>query len=136
MATSDNVVRAGLTPKHKDVQVLTNMLTYSYGPASSQVMQGQDYQSSKYTKLYDPPIDEFSVLRTVLPSGATESMQGVHGPSIVLVIEGDNIALENGNGDSFMISKGHVYFVAADVPLKLENRGQKEVVLFRAFCDA
>jgi len=27
MATSDNVVRAGLTPKFKDVDVLCNMLT-------------------------------------------------------------------------------------------------------------
>ena len=31
MATSDNVVRAGLTPKFKDVDVLCNMLTYNDG---------------------------------------------------------------------------------------------------------
>jgi mannose-6-phosphate isomerase len=28
MATSDNVIRAGLTPKYKDVQTLCSMLTY------------------------------------------------------------------------------------------------------------
>lgn len=28
MALSDNVVRAGLTPKHKDVLTLSTMLTY------------------------------------------------------------------------------------------------------------
>lgn len=28
MATSDNVVRAGLTPKYKDVQTLCSMLAY------------------------------------------------------------------------------------------------------------
>lgn len=28
MATSDNVVRAGLTPKNRDVQILCSMLTY------------------------------------------------------------------------------------------------------------
>lgn len=28
MATSDNVVRAGLTPKHRDVKTLCSMLTY------------------------------------------------------------------------------------------------------------
>ena len=28
MATSDNVVRAGLTPKKRDVETLCNMLTY------------------------------------------------------------------------------------------------------------
>lgn len=29
MATSDNVVRAGLTPKHRDVRTLCSMLTYN-----------------------------------------------------------------------------------------------------------
>lgn len=28
MATSDNVVRAGLTPKHRDIKTLCSMLTY------------------------------------------------------------------------------------------------------------
>jgi len=32
MASSDNVVRAGFTPKFKDVDYLTKMLTYSYAP--------------------------------------------------------------------------------------------------------
>ena len=30
MATSDNVVRAGLTPKYKDIQTLRSMLTYKH----------------------------------------------------------------------------------------------------------
>lgn len=32
MAASDNVVRAGLTPKHKDVPTLVRMLTWRTGP--------------------------------------------------------------------------------------------------------
>ncbi|KAL6191779.1 hypothetical protein ACLB2K_038168 [Fragaria x ananassa] len=31
MATSDNVVRAGLTPKHRDIESLCSMLTYRQG---------------------------------------------------------------------------------------------------------
>jgi mannose-6-phosphate isomerase len=34
MANSDNVVRAGLTGKYKDVQTLTRMLTYKTGDMS------------------------------------------------------------------------------------------------------
>ena len=34
MATSDNVVRAGFTPKFKDVPTLVEMLTYEHGPAA------------------------------------------------------------------------------------------------------
>ena len=36
MATSDNVVRAGLTPKHRDVQTLCSMLTYKQVNDTSQ----------------------------------------------------------------------------------------------------
>lgn len=32
MASSDNVVRAGLTPKYMDVKVLSSMLTYTQVP--------------------------------------------------------------------------------------------------------
>lgn len=35
MATSDNVVRAGLTPKFKDSQTLINMLTYNLEDAKA-----------------------------------------------------------------------------------------------------
>ena len=38
MASSDNVVRAGFTPKFKDVSTLTSMLTYNYAPISEQKM--------------------------------------------------------------------------------------------------
>lgn len=34
MACSDNVVRAGLTPKHKDVETLLEMMDYSVGMPS------------------------------------------------------------------------------------------------------
>ena len=37
MATSDNVVRAGLTPKHRDVQTLCSMLTYKQVKSHSNI---------------------------------------------------------------------------------------------------
>ena len=48
MASSDNVVRAGFTPKFKDVDTLTSMLTYSYAPIDEQKMAPTDYA---YVKL-------------------------------------------------------------------------------------
>lgn len=38
MATSDNVVRAGLTPKHRDVQTLCSMLTYKQVTETSRLL--------------------------------------------------------------------------------------------------
>src|SRR6266536_2509293 len=43
MAASDNVVRAGFTPKFKDVDTLISILTYSYAPISEQKMDPVDY---------------------------------------------------------------------------------------------
>jgi mannose-6-phosphate isomerase len=99
MASSDNVVRAGFTPKFKDVSTLTSMLTYGYAPIEEQKMDpvpypyatlnGKAYSGSSESNLYDPPIDEFSVVRTVLNgAGAKVTFEPIQGPSIVLCTEG------------------------------------------------
>ena len=61
MACSDNVVRAGLTPKHRDVETLCSMLTYSCEPASAKCFQG--IQEDEYTLRFSPPIPDFSVAK-------------------------------------------------------------------------
>ena len=63
MATSDNVVRAGLTPKLRDVDTLISMLTYEAGQGSKQLLQPTKFTDDGTTLLYDPPIGEFSVLK-------------------------------------------------------------------------
>lgn len=61
MASSDNVVRAGLTPKYKDVDTLLEMLEYI----------PQTVEETKFTPVvdsgdlnistYNPPVDDFIV---------------------------------------------------------------------------
>ncbi|XP_023326981.1 mannose-6-phosphate isomerase [Eurytemora carolleeae] len=60
MANSDNVVRAGLTPKLIDTSTLVNMLEYRCGPAEDRKFAGQDSGSSV---LFNPPVPDFSVNR-------------------------------------------------------------------------
>jgi mannose-6-phosphate isomerase len=99
MASSDNVVRAGFTPKFKDVGTLTSMLTYNYAPISEQKMEptdypyakvnGEGYKSGSEVTLYDPPIEEFSVVRSRLASkGSKATLEPIQGPSIVICTEG------------------------------------------------
>lgn len=106
MAASDNVVRAGFTPKFKDVPTLTSMLTYSYAPISDQKMKPTNwphatlnapaYSSGSDVVLYNPPIPEFAVIRTRLAatarpgrSAATAKLAPVDGPSIVICTSGN-----------------------------------------------
>ena len=50
MALSDNTVRAGLSPKHKDVETLLNMLEYVGEAAETHFMVPEHL--SQYTMLY------------------------------------------------------------------------------------
>jgi mannose-6-phosphate isomerase len=67
MACSDNVVRAGLTSKPRDVDTLCEMLTYRcYDPQQLLVEPRIHGQTTEYS----PPCDEFVVARIDLPSPA------------------------------------------------------------------
>lgn len=84
MANSDNVVRAGLTPKFKDVQTLVDMLTYNEGPPV--VMKGVDVDAC--TKVYQPPAKEFQLSRCVIPAGKMHTLKPAVDAGIVLCIGG------------------------------------------------
>lgn len=145
MAASDNVVRAGFTPKFKDVQTLVDLLTYDYAPIEEQKMEPKDYpyavlnraaySSGSEATLYDPPIDEFSVVRTVLKSnGSKATFDPIEGPSIVICT--------NGKGKISVgptvkeIKEGWVYFVGATAELVLESEsGEDDFITFKAFCE-
>ncbi|CAI9282633.1 unnamed protein product [Lactuca saligna] len=84
MANSDNVVRAGLTPKNRDVKILCAMLTYKQG--SPQILKGVPLNA--YTTRYNPPFEEFEVERCILNQGASVVFPAVPGPSIFLIHSG------------------------------------------------
>ncbi|KAJ4951848.1 hypothetical protein NE237_028680 [Protea cynaroides] len=111
MATSDNVVRAGLTSKYRDIQNLCSMLTYRQGPL--EILHG--FPLNPYTKRYLPPFDEFEVDHCILPEGMSTIFPPVPGPSIFLVIAGEG-TMQTG---SFVetISEGAVLFVPADTEI-------------------
>ncbi|KAL2016662.1 hypothetical protein VTK56DRAFT_3206 [Thermocarpiscus australiensis] len=147
MASSDNVVRAGLTPKFKDVDTLVNMLTYNYAPIDEQKMHPTEYpyatlnrtgySSGSTIVLYDPPIEEFSVVRTVLRgNGSKATFDPLDGPSIVICTAGKGkIAV---GPTVHEIKEGYVFFVGATAECVLESAGDgqdDEFVTFKAFCE-
>ncbi|ORX92444.1 mannose-6-phosphate isomeras-like protein [Clohesyomyces aquaticus] len=148
MASSDNVVRAGFTPKFKDVSTLTTMLTYSYAPISEQKMTPVDYpyatlsaaaySSNSASILYDPPIPEFSVVRTALnKSGAKATFDPIQGPSILLCTKGKGYVSVGPKKEK--CEEGYVFFVGATAELIIESESNGEdgegMVTFKAFCE-
>ena len=131
MATSDNVVRAGLTPKYKDVGTLIKMLTYRSASASAQIMRGEPVAGSVNTKIYDPPIDEFTIWRTEMPVGSFESLSGVSGPGILICIEG-SVDISFGSV-TVTVYMGHIFFIKPNTLLVLRAQKSKALI-FMAFC--
>ena len=143
MASSDNVVRAGFTPKYQDIPTLTTMLTYSYAPISSQKMSPVSYpyvtlnrhaySSNSTSILYDPPIEEFSVVKTELKAnGAKATFEAIQGPSIVICTKGKGKISVGPKTEE--MGEGYVFFVGATAELVLESEGE-EFVTFKAFCE-
>jgi len=144
MAASDNVVRAGFTPKFKDTDTLAAMLTYDYGGVEQQKMQPVPYADAKLnakaysaggeTLLYDPPIEEFAVVRTVLPgAGSKVTFEPIVGPSVVICTEGNGKISVGPKVEE--IKEGWVYFVGATAECVLESEGDEPFVTFKAFCE-
>lgn len=143
MASSDNVIRAGFTPKFQDVNTLTDILTYDHDPPEQQLLKPVDYpyvtlnekaySSGSDSLLYDPPIEEFAVVRTVLKkAGAKATFEGLAGPSILICTGGEGkISVGPKTED---LKEGWVYFVGATAELVVESTGE-ELVTFRAFCE-
>ena len=131
MATSDNVIRAGLTPKLRDVPNLVSGLTYQAADASKHLVKPS--QHWPHTHLYDPPIPEFSVLGLRLSASQGESHTAVGGPSIVIVTEGNGKVIWG--SENLEVSIGDVLFVGAGTPVQVEA-SEDGVTLFRAFVEA
>ncbi|TPX64190.1 mannose-6-phosphate isomerase [Spizellomyces sp. 'palustris'] len=135
MAASDNVIRSGLTPKFKDVDTLVKCLTYNYGPADAQILHGDSYKGLKNTTLYDPPIQEFSILRTRLEK-EQETVEGIAGPSVLIVTEGNGKIEYSNNGTETVLDAitGYVFFISAGVAVTLTGLGDDPFTSYRAFC--
>ena len=123
MAASDNVVRAGLTPKPRDTEVLCSSLTYSTG--APPVLSGEPLQ--EFVTRFDPTFAEFEVAKVEVPSGR-DTLLPPGGGAAVLLVTGDGGAEITATAEplsspllkkSHSAKKGDVLFIPAGTPLSL-----------------
>lgn len=139
MATSDNVLRAGLTPKLRDTDVLCQSLTYHQG--APKMLHGETVQ--EYTQLYSPPFEEFEVYKISLPAGADTIVPANQGPTVVLVMKGRGlIEATPSMFDKKLLrevqtGKGDVFFVPAQTVLSQVSAGATQgLELWIAACNS
>ena len=142
MAASDNVVRAGLTPKPRDTEVLCSSLTYSTGVP--EVLRGEPVQ--EFVTRYDPGFAEFEVAKIEVPAGK-DTLLPPGGGAAVLLVTGDGgaeitaTATPFGGGEGLKkthsAKKGDVLFIPAGTPLSLVAAGgDKKFVAWLASVNA
>jgi mannose-6-phosphate isomerase len=125
MASSDNVLRGGLTPKHIDVDELLRVLDFNQGPVS--VLEPEASKTGEH--VYTTPAPEFRLSHLMLTEKAFQPER--HGPEILLVTEGQ--ATVSAPDQSWALKKGQSLFVsAADSAYAISGAGK----VFRATVNA
>lgn len=132
MANSDNVIRAGLTPKPKDIPNLLASLTYKAAPWSNHMVQ-PTMAAGSATITYDPPVQDFTVLALNLVRGASELQSAISGPSIVIATEGAGFVKWDSGTKSLALKSGNVVLVGANVPVSFN--ALDNLTVFRAYVD-
>lgn len=142
MATSNNVVRAGLTPKFKDVDVLCEMLSYDDSPPKTVPARSLAPGVARYLT----PAPEFLVDRVALIAGERTTLPPSPSVSILILLQGAGV-LEEVDGDGapvdgeggqmtppraqHHVSQGAIYMACANTTLRIVA-GAPELLLFRA----
>ncbi|CAL7943442.1 unnamed protein product [Xylocopa violacea] len=128
MACSDNVIRAGLTPKLKDVPTLIEMLSYVCEPASTKRFQPS--REDECTEVFRPPVPDFAVAKITIPPGRTSyNIIPRSTVSILIII--------NGKGEiapSKVLNRGSVIFIPANEEIGIKVLcGCHPMLMFQAF---
>jgi phosphomannomutase len=129
MASSDNVLRGGLTPKSVDTGELVRILSYADG--RPQVLKGREEERG--VRAYRTPAEEFLLERLELgadarlPGGAEHGAE--HGAECLVTLEG--FATLRSGGQDLKLGRGAAVLAPAGVPYELES-GAQGALLFRA----
>jgi mannose-6-phosphate isomerase len=118
MASSDNVIRGGLTAKHVDLAALIEVLDFRDGrvPVVEQVPVGGGFR-------YPVPVEDFDLTR--LPLGEQPAILTTLGPQVLLCTEGPVVLTSGDTG--LRLERGESAFAPAGVPVGVTGPG----VLYR-----
>lgn len=123
MACSDNVVRAGLTPKFKDVDTLLRLVSYEGSPAEAKLFQPVqlDGDNQLYTKTFIPTVPDFAVAEIRIPKGVDRyTVTNRPNGCVLLVCSGKASLKSEVTGDELRLEFGRIVFVPARAGGKLE----------------
>jgi mannose-6-phosphate isomerase len=119
MASSDNVLRAGLTPKHVDVAELLRNVDYVAAPPIR--IAPERFHGA--TRVYYAPVDDFELSLSHVEDESVHPLPG-RGPRIVLCLDG-TVTVRARSGSTLVLDRGDAAFVpASDGPLEVQGKAR------------
>lgn len=122
MASSDNVLRGGLTEKHVDVPELLRILRFeSHHP---EILRGRPAPGSEGQELtFDAPVAEFCLSEVEIGGEPAAAWEGGTGPEILLCLDGQ-VQVSRG-GREVELGRGRSVFCdAASAAYRVTGRGR------------
>ena len=105
MASSDNVLRAGLTTKHMDIPELLATIAYAAGPPARVIPE----PVSSATQVFRAPVADFVLSITTVDDDGEQPVPG-SGPRILLCLDGE-VTVATGSGEVETVAQGESVFV-------------------------
>jgi mannose-6-phosphate isomerase len=133
MATSDNVVRAGLTPKLRDVATLLSMLAYTQG--APRILRGAAEGPGACVRAYAPGFEEFALDAAEVPAGAAALLRPSGGASVLLVMAGTGEAVRTTDGGDDVaapLAPGAAWLLPPGARVTLRAGADAQLRAFRA----
>ncbi|MEI2276565.1 mannose-6-phosphate isomerase, class I [Paenarthrobacter ilicis] len=123
MASSDNVLRGGLTPKHVDVPELLKTVRFESLGVPRVEASGTEFGQ----ELYRPPFTEFQLQRIELAPGADPVPLAQSGPAVVVVVAGE-VLLDSPKSDLRLQRGGSAFIPDIEAPVNVHPvQGATEV---------
>ncbi|QDG64286.1 mannose-6-phosphate isomerase, class I [Pseudarthrobacter sp. NIBRBAC000502771] len=116
MASSDNVLRGGLTPKHIDVPEL--LKTIDFHPVAVPMLTAET--SVLDQELFRPPFGEFQLQRIELGPDSGPVPLAQAGAAVVIVVAGA-VYLDSPKGDLELEQGGSAFIAAAEAPVNVHR---------------
>ncbi|WAJ33974.1 mannose-6-phosphate isomerase, class I [Arthrobacter sp. FX8] len=116
MASSDNVLRGGLTPKHVDVPEL--LRTIDFHPVAVPMLGAEKTVLDQ--DIFRPPFREFQLQRIELGPDAGPVPLAQAGPAVIIVVAGD-VYLDSPKGDLQLSRGGSAFIAAAEAPVNVHR---------------
>ena len=122
MASSDNVLRAGLTEKHIDAEELRRVIEFE--ELADPRLPGVAEQAG--VTLWQPDVPDFSLRRLRVQQGSEPVLISANYPLVLIATEGKVVAERSDDGlDEFAnIARGQALYVSAGEPVTFTGNGE------------